>query len=159
MDIKNQYNKASYLCYKLNNEYFAIVVSSVLEIMELPQLTIVPNSSEYIKGVLNFRGEIVPVIDMHKRFNLKSETSIDGMVIILNLVTNDSQIHLGLLVDQVSSVIEFRMKDIRNIPDMGINYNAEFLTGMIERDGKFMMILNVDNVFNIEELAECESCE
>ena len=124
--------------------------------MELPQLTIVPNSSEHIKGVLNFRGGIVPVINLHKRFNLKSDEDNRGMVIIINLETNDSQMHLGLMVDEVSSVIEFKMKDIRNIPDMGINYNSDFLIGMIEMEEKFMMILNIDTVFNLEELADCE---
>ena len=156
MDLNKQYNKASYLSYKLNNEYFAINVNSVVEIMELPQLTIVPNTSEHIKGVLNFRGEIVPVINMHKRFNLNSDDDNTGMVIIINFETNDSQMHLGLMVDEVSSVIEFKMKDIRNIPDMGINYNSDFLIGMIEMEEKFMMILNIDNVFNLEDLAECE---
>jgi purine-binding chemotaxis protein CheW len=156
MDSSKQYNKSSYLSYKLNNEYFAIDVNSVLEIMELPQLTIVPNTSEHIKGVLNFRGEIVPVINMHKRFNLNSDDNNNGMVIIINFEINDSQMHLGLMVDEVSSVIEFKMKDIRNIPDMGINYNSSFVSGMVERDEKFMMILNIDNVFNLEELAECE---
>ena len=79
------------------------------------------------------------------------------MVIIIHLETDDSQMHLGLLVDKVSSVVEFEMKDIRNIPDMGIKYNSDFLIGMIEMKDKFMMILNVENVFNLEELAECKA--
>lgn len=158
MELQNQYSKTSYLSFKLNNEYFAMAVNSVLEIMEMPQLTIVPNSSEHIQGILNFRGEIVPVINMHKRFNLTSDDEKISMVVIINLLANDSQMHLGLLVDEVSSVFELKIKDIRNIPDMGINYNSEFLTGMIEQDGKFIMILNVENVFDISKLAECDVC-
>ena len=146
----------SYLSFFLNNENFAISVNSVLEIIELPVLTIVPNSPKFIEGVLNFRGEIVPVINMHKRFNKEPLADKQKMVIVINYETEEVKLHLGLLVNEVEGVVEFELKDIRNLPDMGLKYNPEFLQGMVEMKNMFIMIIDVHKVFEPSELAKTE---
>ena len=156
METQDINGKHSYLSFFLNTENFAISVNSVLEIIELPVLTIVPNSPEFIEGILNFRGEIVPVINMHKRFNKEHDADKQKMVIVINYETEEVKLHLGLLVDEVEGVVEFELKDIRNLPDMGLKYNPEFLKGMVEINNIFMMIMDVEKVFEPQELAKTE---
>jgi purine-binding chemotaxis protein CheW len=146
--------KTSYINLQIGTESFAISVYKVLEIMQFEQLTRIPNTSEFVPGVLNFRGSIVPVIDMHKRFNIEASEAADKMVVVVEIVNKDKNVLMGLLVDQVTDVIEFEYKNIKSVPDLGIKYNPEFLEGFIEENGKFIMVLNIDRVLNVQELSE-----
>jgi purine-binding chemotaxis protein CheW len=154
MKIHDFDKKRSYVLFTLGNENFAVIVNRVLEILHLSHLTYVPNTSEYIKGILNFPGSIVPVINLHKRFNFNEHISEGKMVIVIEVMQSDKVIQMGLLVEEVSNVIEFEYKDIQTVPDIGIKYNPDFLEGFVEINGRFMMILNVDRVMSISELAE-----
>ena len=147
----------SYINLRIGTEDFAISVYKVLEIIQLEQLTHVPNSSAYVPGVLNFRGSIVPVIDMHKRFNMKCQESTNKMVVVVDISNREKKVMMGLLVDQVTNVIEFEYKNIKAVPEIGIKYNPEFIEGFIEQDGKFIMVLNIDRVLSIQELAEIDN--
>jgi purine-binding chemotaxis protein CheW len=146
--------RKSYINFSIGKENFAIIVSRVLEILHLEQLTQVPNSSDFVKGILNFRGAIVPVINLHKRFNFTQQDADGNMVVVVEVMNNDNQILMGLLVDEVTNVIEFEYKDIRAVPEIGIKYNPDFLEGFIEMNGKFTMVLDVDRVLSVSELAE-----
>jgi len=144
----------SYVQFGLGNEDFAIIVTRVLEILHPERLTQVPNSSPFVEGILNFRGSIVPVINLHKRFNFIDQDSENKMVIVIEVVCDENTVLMGLLVDEVSEVIERELKDLRTVPDKGIQYNPDFLEGFIESQGRFIMILNVDRVMNVSELSE-----
>jgi purine-binding chemotaxis protein CheW len=146
--------RKSYINFSIGNENFAIIVNRVLEIMHLNQLTHVPNTSDFVKGILNFRGAIVPVINLGKRFNFMQQDVEGDMVVVVEVMNNDNQVLMGLLVDEVTDVIEFEYKDIRAVPEIGIKYNPDFLEGFIEMNGKFTMVLDVDRVLSISELAE-----
>lgn len=155
METLNKIDKrTSYVNFKIGTENYAISVYKVLEIIQLDQLTTMPNSSVYILGVLNFRGSVVPVIDMHKRFNTKGEDRESNMVIIVNIINNNNDVLMGLLVDEVTDVIEFEYKEINTAPNIGIKYNPEFLEGFVKKEEAFVMVLNVDKVLNVTELAE-----
>jgi purine-binding chemotaxis protein CheW len=147
-------NIRSYVHFGLGNEHFAIIVNRVLEILHLGQLTRVPNASAYIKGILNFRGSIVPVINLYKRFNFTEHVSEGNMVIIVEAQYKDNVALMGLLVEEVADVIDFEYKNLRTVPEIGVKYNPSFLEGFVEMDGKFIMVLNVDEVLNVNELAE-----
>jgi purine-binding chemotaxis protein CheW len=147
--------KSSYVNLRIGTENFAISVFKVLEIIQVEQITHVPNSSDYVLGVLNFRGDIVPVIDMHKRFNVEDNDSRkDSMVVVVDVENKDKKVLMGLLVDAVSDVIEFEYKSIKSVPDLGIKYNPEFIEGFIDMKDKFIMVLNTDRVLNVKELSE-----
>jgi purine-binding chemotaxis protein CheW len=105
--------------------------------------------------VLNFRGSIVPIIDMHKRFNVRKKND-DNMIIVVDIENKDNGAMMGLLVDEVTDVIEIGYKDIRSVPEIGIKYNPEFLEGIVERNEDFIKVLNTDRVLNVTELAEIE---
>jgi len=146
--------KISYINLRIGTEYFAISVFKVLEIIQFEEMTKVPNSSDFVPGIINFRGSIVPVIDMYKRFNITLAQSVAPMVVVVDVLIKEKNVLMGLLVDQVTDVIEFEYAGIKAVPDLGIKYNPEFLEGFVEKNGKFIMVLNIDRVLNIEELAE-----
>ena len=145
--------ETSYINFKIGKEYFAISVYKVLEIIQFEQITQIPNSSDFIRGVINFRGTIVPVIDMHKRFNIEKPEDENSMVVVVDMQNKEYNVTMGLLVDQVVNVIEFNYKSIRSVPDLGIRYNPEFLEGFVEMDDHFIMIMNVDRVLSVSELS------
>jgi purine-binding chemotaxis protein CheW len=145
--------ETSYINFKIGKEHFAISVYKVLEIIQFEQITQIPNSSDFIRGVINFRGGIVPVIDMHKRFNVGKPETESRMVVVVDMQNRDKKVTMGLLVDRVVNVIEFSYKSIRAVPDLGIRYNPEFLEGFIEIKDQVIMIMNVDRVLSVSELS------
>jgi purine-binding chemotaxis protein CheW len=153
--MENEYidRESSYINFKIGNENFAISVYKVLEIIQFEQITQIPNASDFIRGVINFRGSIVPVINMHKRFNIGQQETESRMVIIVDVKNRESNVIMGLLVDQVVNVVEFNYKSIRVLPDLGIRYNPEFLEGFVDVQGQFIMIMNVDRVLSVNELS------
>ena len=146
--------RSSYVNFRVGQENFAVSVNKVLEIILLEHLTHVPNTSGFVKGVINFRGTIVPVIDMHIRFDVKQETSDNKMIIVVEVNNKENKVLMGLLVDEVNDVIEFEYKNIRSVPDIGIKYNPEYLEGMVDKNNEFIMVMNVDRVLNVSELSE-----
>lgn len=148
--------ETSYINFKIGKEHFAISVYKVLEIIQFEHITEIPNSSDFIRGVINFRGGIVPVIDMHKRFNLEKPEHESRMVVVVNMQNMENNVTIGLLVDRVVNVIEFNYKSIRAVPDLGIRYNPEFLEGFVEIKDQFIMIMNVDRVLKVSELSAVE---
>ncbi len=159
MAISDIDKKNSYINLTIGTENFAISVFKVLEILQLEGLTKVPNASDFVPGVINFRGSIVPIIDMHKRFNMKASDIADKMVVIADVTHKDKKVLMGLLVDHVNDVVEFEYASIKAVPDMGIKYNPEFIEGFVEIQDKFIMVLNIDRVLNIEELAVVNEVE
>jgi purine-binding chemotaxis protein CheW len=135
----------SYVTFTAGKENFAIPVDSVLEILLPEELTIVPDSSDMIAGIFNFRGNIVPVFKTSKRFNYK-ESEEEKMVIVIELHNENKNVLTGLLVNQVNDVVEINRKDIKPVPEIG--YNPDFLAGYAEINGTFSMILNTDKVFS-----------
>lgn len=156
--MENAYidKETSYVNLRIGKENFAISVYKVLEIIQFEHITEIPNSSDFIRGVINFRGTIVPVIDMHKRFNITQPETENRMVVVVDVKNSDNNVIMGLLVDQVVNVVEFSYKNIRVVPDLGIKYNPEFLEGFVEIQNQFIMIMNVDRVLSVGELSMVE---
>ncbi len=145
-------NKITYLSFVLGEEIFAVNVGKVLEVLEHQKITRVPKTPSYIKGVINFRGEILPVIDTRLKLNLAEQQINDKTVIIvLDLKVKDKSVILGAMADSVKDVIEIHENEIRDVPDIGNRYNVEFLQGMVKIENIFVMLLNVDKVFLSDE--------
>lgn len=154
MDMSDVQSKNSYINLRIGKESFAISVYKVLEIIQYEGITQVPNCSDFVPGILNFRGSIVPVIDMHKRFNVEAIDAENQMVVVVDVINNENTVLMGLLVDQVTDVIEFEVKSIKSVPDLGVQYNPEFIEGFLEHDGKYVMVLNIDKVLSVQEITE-----
>lgn len=151
---KKKLIKNYFLSLRLNTELFAVPVSQVLEVLEKQEITNVPHLPSYIKGMMNFRGEILPVIEAREKFNMPLRPEEDKYVIIvLELEVDGSPMMIGLMVDQVKDVLSFEPTDIKTVPEVGSNYNTDFLEGMIKLEDHFIMVLRMDRVFSQEEIS------
>jgi purine-binding chemotaxis protein CheW len=141
----------SYLTFKLGNEFFAVHVSKILNILEILPITHVPKSHDSIVGVINLRGSVLAVVDIRMKFNLaQAEYSKDTCILVLQIIVNEDQIEVGAIVDSVHAVLEIDENQILPPPSVGVKYKSEFVTGVIKQDERFIMILDIDKLFNLE---------
>lgn len=143
----------SFLSFKLGDENFAIHVMKIMEILEVPKITKVPHAPNFLKGVINLRGAVLPVIDGRIKFGMTPiEFTINTCILVLKIAVNDENVMVGALVDSVSEVFEIEESKIQPSPSIGTKYRADFIQGMIKENDRFMMLLNIDNVFSSSEL-------
>lgn len=155
MSINKDQGVETYLSFKLSEEVFAINVSKVINILELSKITRIPKSPEYMKGVINLRGTVLPVVDMRIKFGLpEKDCTVDTSIIVLSIDLNGEPVLVGILVDAVREVLELKNDDISPSPAIGTKYNTSFIEGMWRIDDKFIMILDIDKVFNTEEIID-----
>ena len=147
-----------YLSFTLADEIFAVDVARVREILEITSITKVPQTPDFMSGVINLRGSVVPVIDMRLKFGM-SETvrTVNTCIIVVEVLMDGEIIVLGSLADSVQEVIEMEPDSIEAAPHIGTQLNTDFIKGMCKHDGRFVMILDIDKVFSGEELAEAQS--
>lgn len=144
----------TYLSFIVSDELYAVNVNKVLEVLDKQYITRVPNAPEYIKGIINFRGEIVPVFESRCKFKLPDRAEADAYVVIVFDLSKESEIfRLGAIVDKVKDVISIEDTDIKSVPSMSKEFNTEFLNGIFKQDDKFIMLLNVEKVFSGDEIA------
>ena len=144
----------SYLTFKLGEEVFAANVSKVLNILEMSKVTRVPKAPEYMKGVINLRGAVLPLIDTRSKFEMEeTEYTTNTCILVLDINMSGESVHVGALVDSVQEVIEFEETSILPAPSIGTKYKSEFIQGMARIGDNFVMILNMDLVFSTEELS------
>lgn len=143
----------SYLIFKIGNEEFAANASKVQRILEMQPITSVPKAQEYMKGVINLMGKVLPVIDARMKMGMpEKEADNNTCIIVLEINKAGKIVETGIIVDAVQSVIEIQKEEISDPPSLGIEVNADFIKGMVEQDNKFIMLLDVDNVFSAEEV-------
>jgi purine-binding chemotaxis protein CheW len=142
-----------YLSFKLGEELFAADVAKVLEILEVPKITRVPKSPDYMRGVINLRGSVLPVIDTRIKFSLPAAPdTVDTCIIVLSIQMDNDTLVLGALVDAVQEVLEIGKEEIKPAPSIGNKYKSEFIEGMVKLNEQFIMILNMDRVLSADEL-------
>ena len=143
-----------YLTFAVSGEAFAIAIAAIKEIIEYRPPTDVPMMPGYIRGVINLRGRVVPVIDLAVRFGRgKGEVSKRTCIVILEINQDDQQQDISVVVDAVSAVVDIADADIEPPPRFGARLRADFITGMGKIGEQFVIILNVDRVLSVEELA------
>lgn len=143
-----------YLTFTLSGEMFAMGIRHIKEIIEYGHLTTVPMMPEFIRGVINLRGAVVPVVDLSARFGRQpSETNRRSCIVIVEVVCNGEQQDVGVVVDSVSEVLEILATEIEPPPSFGARIRTEFIRGMGKVDGRFVIILDVDQVLSVDEMA------
>lgn len=153
-------NTNTYLTFKLGKEIFAGNVKQVLTILEMKPITKVPNSQDYMRGVINLRGNVLPVIDMRLKFGMSAtEFTQETCIIVLNVVIDNEPVQLGILVDAVDEVLEIKENEIEESPTIGTKYKIEFIQGMYRLDDGFIMLLNLDLIFSTDELLIAKDAE
>ncbi|HEX2936264.1 MAG TPA: chemotaxis protein CheW [Bacteroidales bacterium] len=141
--------KETYLTFKLGQEFFAVGVANVLEVLERQQITPVPRAPEHILGIINFRGNILPVVDTRQRFNLfDSEAHVNSILIVFEMESAENHFSIAATADGVKDVIEISQDEIKPIPEIGLKYDTHFIRGVIRRDENFILILDTEAVFS-----------
>lgn len=144
----------TYLSFIVGDELYAVNVTKVLEVLEKQNITKVPNAPDYIKGIVNFRGEVVPVFESRTKFNLpERDENVSNVVIVLDLSKENDLFRIGAIVDKVKDVISIDDNEIKAVPAMSKEYNTEFLQGIFKQNDKFILLLDVEKVFTGEELS------
>ena len=142
-----------YLTFNLGEESFALDVAHVREILEFTAVTKVPRTPEFMRGVINLRGSVVPVVDMRVKFNLSlTEKTVNTCIIVVEVSLGGEEAILGALVDSVQEVFELEPDQIEPVSKIGTGLSTEFITGMGKRDDRFIIILDLDKVFSADEL-------
>ncbi|MBS4536029.1 chemotaxis protein CheW [Clostridium sp. D2Q-14] len=140
--VRNQY-----VIFKLAEENYAIDISMVKTIEKVSGYTRVPNSDKYIKGVINLRGEVIPVIDLKKRLNLGEIKESDNSRVI---ITCSEDIVVGLLVDSSSEVVYIENSEIDNISNMSEKEEYNYIKGIGKENNRLILIIDLDKILNIE---------
>ena len=148
----------SYLSFKLGEELFASNVGKVLNILEMTKITKVPKSPTYMKGVINLRGVVLPVIDARLKFGMTSiEETTNTCILVLDVAVNGEAVKVGAMVDSVQEVLEIEQNDIQPPPSIGSKYKSEFIYGMAKSNDDFIMLLDMDKVFSADEIIDLKS--
>lgn len=143
----------SFLSFKLDAEHFAIPVMKIMEILEVPKITKVPQAPAFLVGVINLRGAVLPVIDTRVKFGMAPiEFTIDTCILVVNINYNEEEVMVGALVDFVSEVFDYDERKIKPSPTIVTKYRSDYIEGMIQEDDHFMMVLNIDKVFSLNDM-------
>jgi purine-binding chemotaxis protein CheW len=143
-----------YLTFALSEEEFALGIDKVREVLDYPQITRVPRMPDYMCGVINLRGNVVPVVDLRLKFGMsQTEKTVDTCVVIVEADLEGETTVMGALADSVHEVLDLSAQDIEPPPRMGTRLNTDFIKGMGRQGEKFIIILDIDRVLSSEELA------
>lgn len=147
-----------FLTFVLGGEMYALAILNVKEIIEYGNITEIPMMPAFIRGVINLRGAVVPVVDLAARFGGKpSEVQRRTCIVIVEMSQDDTKVDIGIMVDAVSEVLEIARSEIEPPPSFGARIRADFIDGMGKVAGKFVIILNTQRVLSVEEMAHLAS--
>jgi len=151
----NEKEAKSYLTFKLGEEQFGVHVSQVLNILEMASITKVPKSPDYMKGVINLRGKVLPVIDARIKFGMEeTEYTNNTCIIVMDLELEGNTINIGTIVDGVLSVVEISESEVEPPPSIGSKFKSEFIYGMAKVEEEFVMLVDMQKVITTDEMTE-----
>jgi len=139
------------VCFKVGSEEYGIEILRVQEILKLPKITTLPKSADYILGLFDLRGKVVPVINLSRKFGIDEQVSINKNIraIVVDIGTK----RVGLAIDSVSHVIKVDSKDIEPPPPIVKGISGRYITGIAKIDKGFVIILDINQIFSSEELS------
>jgi purine-binding chemotaxis protein CheW len=147
-----------YLTFILDGEYYALPVATVREVLELQDVTKIPQMADYMKGVINVRGSVLPVIDLRLKFGIpEAESTVDTAIIVTDVSAQDGQVTVGCQADSVDEVLDIPPENIEPAPRVGTKIKADFIKGIGKNNERFIMILDIDQVFRADELEALEA--
>ena len=158
MSVAGIMETTQYLSFKLSDEIYALDIAKVREVLDFTTVTKVPRTPEFMRGVINLRGSVVPVVDLRLKFGMtKTESSVNTCIIIVEVKVDDETTILGALADSVQEVLDLGPDHIEPAPKIGTRLNTMFIKGMGKRDNKFTIIMDIDKIFSTDELALVQS--
>jgi len=149
-----------YLTFKLGDDVFGVDVATVREVLDFTTITEIPRTPEFMRGVINLRGSVVPVVDLRLCFEMpKTIKTINTCIVVVEILLDGESFVIGALADSVEEVIDLEPEQIQPSPRIGTQIRTEFIRGMGKRDSKFIMILDIDRVFSVDELVSVRGSE
>ena len=141
-----------YLTFTLEAEEFALDISKVREVLDYTTITKVPRMPDFLRGVINLRGNVVPVVDLRMKLGMTAtEKTVNTCIVIVDVDINGETMQMGALADSVQEVLELDPRQIEPAPRIGTRIKSEFVRGMGKRDDKFIIILDIDRVLSTDE--------
>lgn len=142
-----------YLTFVLGGEEYGLEILKVREIIGLMDITIVPRTPTYVRGVINLRGKIIPVVDLRVKFGMEAiENTEETCIIVVEVMRNDESVEMGILVDKVSEVLDIVEKEIEPPPTFGAGFDADFIMGMAKAKDSVKILLNIDAVLSGQDI-------
>ncbi len=142
-----------YLTFSLNEEQYGIGILKIKEIIGMMEITSVPRTPEFVKGVINLRGKVIPVIDLRLKFEMeKIKYSERTCIIVVEIDSADSTVLIGIVVDSVSEVLNIQASDVEETPKFGTALNTEYILGMAKVSGGVKILLDIDRVLGTDEI-------
>lgn len=146
-----------YLTFSLDQEEYGLGILKVKEIIGMMPITSVPRTPEFVKGVINLRGKVIPVIDLRLKFEMESiPYSERTCIIVVEIDLESETVLIGIVVDAVSEVLTIREEEIEETPRFGTKVNTEYILGMAKIEGRVKILLNIDQVLSAEEILAME---
>lgn len=143
----------SYLTFTIGGEYFALNVSKVVNILEMQQVTKVPKSPEFMPGIINLRGEVLPVVDTNKKLGFgDTEITTNTCILVIDSKNDEQKLRFGALVDSVQEVLEIGDDTILSSPSIGESYKTDLIAGVVQQNDRFIMILDINKILDSEEI-------
>ena len=153
MSIDSITVSTQYLSFKLGEEIFAVDVAKVREILDVTAITKVPQTPDFMRGVINLRGSVVPVMDMRLKFGMPpTEQTVNTCIIVMEVTPDGETMVLGSLADSVQEVLDLEPDQIEAPPRIGTRLRSDFIKGMGKQNERFIIILDIDRIFNADEL-------
>ncbi len=147
--------EGKYLTFTLAGEQYGIGILKVKEIMGMMPVTTVPQAPDFVKGVINLRGKVIPVIDLRRRFGMSAmETTERTCIIVVELRAEARQLQMGIVVDSVSEVLNIGKSEIEDTPSFGANLDTAFILGMAKMEGGVKILLDIDRALSEQETQE-----
>jgi purine-binding chemotaxis protein CheW len=144
---KAQKNAGKYLTVVLDNESYGIAVLKVREIIRLQKITPVPQMPEFVKGVINLRGRVIPIVDLRVKFGLKNEFTERTCIVVVQVkLPSEQVVQMGLIVDSVEEVVNLPAEEIEPTPEFGVRIDSSYLLGMAKVKGQVKTLLDIDRV-------------
>ncbi len=154
MSVTEVVEATQHLTFKLDEEVFAIDISQIREVLEFTTVTKVPQTPDFMCGVINLRGSVVPVVDLRLKFSmLAAEKTVNTCVIIVEVQLDGESTVIGALADSVQEVLELEPDQIEPAPKIGTTLSTDFIKGMGKREDEFIIILDINKVFSTDELS------
>ena len=142
-----------YLTFKLGDELYGIEILAIQEIIQMMNVTHLPHTPGYIRGVINLRGRIIPVLDLRKKFTLEPRPDTDRTCIIVTRIAKlGVDMTMGVVVDEVAEAVDIRAEQIQDTPDFGVQIDSGYIRGIGNVDKKAAILLNVDHILTTHEL-------
>ena len=158
MSVSSITETSQYLTFKLEDEVFALDIGKVREVLDFTLIAKVPQTPDFMLGVINLRGTVVPVVDMRLKFaTTQTGTTVNTCIIIVEIEIDGENTVLGALVDSVQEVMDLDPDQIEPAPRIGTRLNTKFIKGMGKRDNHFIIILDIDKVFSTDELSMAQT--